>query len=395
MNPILIDLWHGAVMAVGMAWQVGWSLVLGFAISALLQTLVSKEHMQKALGRNGVREIALATVAGAASSSCSYAAASVSRTLFKRGAALVPSLAFLFASTNLVVELGIVLLLLMGWQFMAGEWIGGVVLIAMLAVLVKLTYPKLLVEEARNHPEAGGHAHDHGAMVEEPGTVWQKLGRRETWIRASHSFMMDWQMLWKDIVLGFVIAGALAAFVPNGIWQTLFVHDASPWVQVPLNALLGPIVAMLTFVCSIGNVPMAAVLWGSGVSFGGVLAFLFADLIVLPLLDVYRRYYGWKMAAYMLGLFYVTMVIAALIMELVFGGLGLIPAHHGNMQAEMTHVSLNYTFWLNIVFGLVALGAVMLKTRNPMKMPARHCCGHHAATKGATSPTQEMPAHHH
>lgn len=394
MNVILNDLWHAGVMAAGMAWQVGWSLVLGFAISALLQTLVSKEHMQKALGRNGFREIALATAAGAASSSCSYASASVSRTLFKRGAALVPSLAFLFASTNLVLELGIVLLLLMGWQFMAGEWIGGIVLVATLALLVKLTYPQQLVEDARHHPEAGGQGHDHGAMAEQPGPLWQQLARRETWLRAAHSFVMDWQMLWKDIVLGFVIAGALAAFVPDGIWQTLFVHDASPWVQVPLNALLGPIVAMLSFVCSIGNVPMAAVLWGSGVSFGGVLAFLFADLIVLPLLDVYRRYYGWKMAAYILGLFYATMVIAALIMELVFGGLGLIPVHHAHLQAEMTHFSMNYTLWLNALFGLVALGAFLLKRRNPMTMPARHCCGHHAAAKA--EPAEEaMPAHHH
>lgn len=385
------ELEQAGLMIFGMAWQVGWSLVLGFAISALLQTVVSKAHMQKALGRNGLREIALATVAGAASSSCSYASASVSRTLFKRGAALVPSLAFLFASTNLVLELGVVLLLLMGWPFMAGEWIGGVVLIAVLALLVKLTYPMRLVEEARHHDEGqGGHAHHHGDPAELPGTIWQKLGQRETWVRVSHAFVMDWQMLWKDIVLGFVIAGALAAFVPQGWWQTLFVHDASPWVQVPLNALLGPLVAMLSFVCSIGNVPMAAVLWGSGVSFGGVLAFLFADLIVLPLLDVYRRHYGWKMAAYIFGLFYATMVMAALIMELVFGGLGLIPAHSSQMQAEMTHFSVNYTFWLNILFGLVALGAVMLKRRNPVKMAPRHCCGHHGATKGAA-----MHTHHH
>lgn len=391
MNIFLNDLWRAVVLAVGMAWQVGWSLVLGFAISALLQTFVSKDGMQKALGRNGLREVALATVSGAASSSCSYASAAVSRTLFKRGAALVPSLAFLFASTNLVIELGVVLLLLMGWQFMAGEWIGGVVLIAILALLVKLTYPAKLVEEARRFPEAGGHVHDHGAMAEAPGTLWQKLGRRQSWVHASHSFVMDWQMLWKDIVLGFAIAGALGAFVPHGVWQTLFVRDASPWIQVPANALLGPIVAMLSFVCSIGNVPLAAILWGSGVSFGGVLAFLFADLIVLPLLDVYRRSYGWKMAAYIGAIFYATMVLAALVMDLLFNGLGWIPARNPQVIAKMVQFSFNYTFWLNMFGILVAIGAVILAKRNPMQMAPRACCGHKAAGASAA----DRGHHHH
>jgi uncharacterized membrane protein YraQ (UPF0718 family) len=350
--------------------------------------VVSKQRMGAALGRNGIREIAIATVAGAASSSCSYASASVSRTLFKKGAALIPSLAFIFASTNLVAELGIVLYLLMGWQFMAGEWIGGVVLVVILSLLVRLTYPRRLVEAARHHAEAAGGGHDHGDMAEETGTVWQKLGRRQTWVQVSHSFVMDWSMLWKDLALGFLIAGALSAFVPDGVWQALFVRGASPWVQVPANALLGPIVAMLSFVCSIGNVPMAAVLWGSGVSFGGVLAFLFADLIVLPLLDVYRRYYGWKMAAYIGAVFYATMVVSALIMDLAFNALGWIPRSHPNVQAEMVHFSINYTFVLNILFGLIALGLVLLARRNPMQMNHAPCCGHRAA-KAA------VHAHHH
>ncbi len=295
-------------MAVGMFWQVGWSLVLGFAISAILQAVVSGRAMTAALGRAGVREIALATVAGAASSSCSYASVAVGRTLFKKGAALIPSLAYVFASTNLVIELGIVLYLLMGWQFTAGEWIGGVVLVVILSLLVRLTYPARLVEAARHHPEPGV-GHEHGDTAEAGGTLAEKLARRETWVQVARNFTMDWSMLWKDLLLGFLIAGALSVFVPTGVWQALFVKGASPWVQVPANALLGPIVAVLSFVCSIGNVPMAAVLWGSGVSFGGVLAFLYADLIVLPLLDVYRRYYGWKMAAYIAAVFYATMVV--------------------------------------------------------------------------------------
>ncbi|WP_419760584.1 permease [Acidisoma sp.] len=397
MTDAVTHIWHALLLAFGMAWQVGWSLVLGFAISAILQAVVSKKAMGAALGRNGLREVVIATLAGAASSSCSYASASVSRTLFKKGAALVPSLAFLLASTNLVVELGIVLLLLMGWQFMAGEWVGGIVLILVMSLIVRATYPRRLVEEARHFPEAGGGGHDHGDMAEASGTVWQKLARQETWVQVAHGFVMDWSMLWKDVVLGFVIAGALGAFVPDGVWQALFVKGASPWIQVPANALLGPIVAMLSFVCSIGNVPMAAVLWGSGVSFGGVLAFLFADLIVLPLLDVYRRTYGWKMAAYIGGVFYATMVVSALIMELAWGALGWIPRHHPNMQATMVHFSINYTFWLNLIFGLIAVGLVILAKRNPMQMQHAHCCAHHGAKSGAAAQPAAATthAHHH
>ena len=382
MTDLLHRVGEALLTAFGMFWQVGWSLVLGFAISAVLQAVVSKQTMSRALGRAGIREIALATAAGAASSSCSYASASVSRTLFKKGAALIPSLAFIFASTNLVAELGIVLYLLMGWQFMAGEWIGGVVLVVILSVVVRLTYPARLVEEARHHPEPGG-GHDHGDTAEAGGTVWEKLSRRETWARVAQSFVMDWSMLWKDLVLGFLMAGALSVFVPDGVWQTLFVKGASPWVQVPANALLGPLVAVLSFVCSIGNVPMAAVLWSAGVSFGGVLAFLYADLIVLPLLDVYRRYYGWKMAAYIAGVFYATMVVSALIMDAAFNALGWIPQQRPNMQAEMVHFSLNYTFWLNVMFALVALGLVLLARRQPMQ--SGHC-EHHA---------QHTPQHQH
>ena len=363
------------LMAFGMFWRVGWSLVFGFAVSAVLQAVVSKQSMSRMLGRPGIREIALATAAGAASSSCSYASASVSRTLFKKGAALTPSLAFLFASTNLVVELGIVLYLLMGWQFMAGEWIGGVVLVMILSLAIRLTYPARLVEEARHHPEPGA-GHDHGDTADAGGTIQQKLLRRDTWVRVAQSFVMDWSMLWKDLLLGFLIAGALSAFVPDGVWQALFVKGASPWVQVPANALLGPLVAVLSFVCSIGNVPMAAILWRAGVSFGGVLAFLYADLIVLPLLDVYRRYYGWKMAAYIAAVFYATMVISALIMDVVFTAAGWIPQHRPNMQAEMAAFSLNYTFWLNLVFALLALGLFVLARRQPMHMAH---CDHHGA----------------
>src|SRR6201996_1963109 len=351
MTHILYLIGQALLMALAMFWKVGWSLVLGFAISAALQAVVSKVGMQKALGRAGIREVALATALGAASSSCSYASAAVSRTLFKKGAALIPALAFLFASTNLVVELGVVLYLLMGWQFTVGEWVGVVVLVSVMGALVKLTYTTRLIEEARHHPETGG-GHDHGDMTAPGRTLWRKLTGPKGRVMIAQNFAMDWGMLWKDLALGFLIAGALSVFVHDGAWQALFVTHASPWVQVPANALIGPLVAVISFVCSIGNVPMAAVLWGAGISFGAVLAFLYADLIVLPLLDVYRRYYGWKMAAYIGAVFYATMVLAALAMDVLFNALGWIPVRNPDIRGKVMRFSLDYTFWLNLAFGV-------------------------------------------
>jgi len=378
MDDIIPKIGEALLMAFGMFWKTGWSLVLGFFISAVLQAVVSKGRMREALGREGVKEIALATILGAASSSCSYASAAISRTLFKKGAALIPSLAFLFASTNLVIELGIILYLLLGWQFMLGEWIGGVVLIVIMSVLVRLTYPQRLVEKARQHPEAAA-GHEHGEMTAPGETLGEKLRHPETRILVAQNFVMDWSMLWKDLLLGFLIAGILSAFVPDSFWQTIFLHNTSEWVRAPANALLGPLVAVITFVCSIGNVPMAAVLWGAGVSFGGVLAFLYADLIVIPLLDVYRRYYGWKMAAYIGVIFYITMAAAALIMDGAFNLLGWIPPQKTDIHAAMTHFALDYTFWLNLVFLALAIAHFVIARRHPMHHGHGHGdqAGHH------------------
>jgi uncharacterized membrane protein YraQ (UPF0718 family) len=362
------------LLAAGMAWQVGWSLVLGFAISAAVQALVSKERMRALLGRDGVREIALATGLGAASSSCSYAAAAMSKTLFKRGAALIPSLAFLFASTNLVVELGILLWLLMGWQFTAAEWIGGLVLIAIMSVLVKLTYPRELVEQARRHVDLAS-GHDHGSMEGEGRTMLVRLRDPATRIAIAQNFTMDASMLWTDLVGGFLIAGALAALVPDGAWRLLFFSGANPVLHTLGDALLGPLVAVVSFVCSIGNVPLAAILWTSGISFGGVLAFLYADLIVLPLLDVYRKYYGWRMMLYIAAVFFTTMVLAALVMDGVFSALHLVPRPNPNLRADLETFGINATFWLNLAFGALAVWLFALARRHPMD----HHHEHHAA----------------
>jgi hypothetical protein len=378
---VLTKLVEALLIALGMFWQVGWSLVLGFTLSGLVQAVVSKERMQRVLGRDGIREIALATGFGAASSSCSYAAAAMSKTLFKKGAALVPSLAFLFASTNLVLELGIVLWLLLGWQFTAAEWIGGIVLIAIMSVLVKLTYPKALVAQARAHlDQAGGH--DHGSSEAEGRTLLQRLRDPAVRVAVARNAAMDASMLWKDLLGGFLIAGALAAFVPDGAWTAVFLHGAPPAAELLGNAIAGPVIAIVTFVCSIGNVPMAAILWSSGLSFGGVLAFLYADLIVLPLLDIYRRYYGRRMMLYIFGVFFVTIVLSALVMDGAFSALHAVPAPNPNVRRDLTTFSLNYTFWLNLAFGALALYLWRLDRTHP----AEHDCRHAPASnpEGAT-----------
>ncbi len=371
---ILVKVGEALLMTVGMAWKTGWTLVLGFTISALLQTIVPPGRMQSVLGKGSAKRIALASVAGAASSSCSYASAAIMRTLFKKGAALVNALAFLFASTNLVIELGVILFLLMGWQFMLGEWLGGVVLIAIMAVLVKVTYPAKLVEDARAHEEMS-RGHEHASMVVEGDTWKDRLRNPQTKIRVAQNFVMEWSMLWKDLLGGFLIGGFVSAFVPDSLWQALFLADASEWVKVPVNALIGPVIAIFTFVCSVGNVPLAAVLFAGGASFGGVLAFIYADLIVLPLIDVYRRYFGWRMAAYMTGILFVTMVVSAILVDLAFSFLGLIPdAGSLDIRRELTTFSIDYTFWLNIVFGLGALWLAWTNHRHPMQ--------HHHAGEG-------------
>jgi uncharacterized membrane protein YraQ (UPF0718 family) len=373
---IFAKLLEALTLSLGMLWQVGWSLVLGFALSAAVQALVSKERMQAVLGREGIREIALATGFGAASSSCSYAAAAMSKTLFKKGAGLIPSLAFLFSSTNLVLELGIVLWLLMGWQFTLAEWLGGLLLIAVMTVLVKLTYPKALVEQARRHvDEATGH--DHGSMEGVGRTVLARLRDPRTRVAIAQNFAMDVSMLWKDLLIGFLVAGVLAAFVPNGAWKALFLSEAPPALRLIENAIAGPLIAMFSFVCSIGNVPLAAVLWAGGISFGGVLAFLYADLIVLPLLDIYRKYYGARMMAYIFAVFFSTMVIAAIVMDLAFNALGIVPHPNPNLRADLTMFSINSTFWLNLALGALGVYLWALDARNPMDHGC-HMHGDHA-----------------
>jgi uncharacterized protein len=345
--------------AFGMFWEILWALILGFALSAAVQAVVSKQEMRRLLPDDSPRSLARATILGAASSSCSYAAVALARSLFRKGADFTAAIAFEFASTNLVIELGIIMTLLLGWQFTLGEFIGGPLMIVLLALIFRVFLKRRLVEDAREHAERGalgrmeGHA-DMDMSVHDGRPIWRRLTSREGFTSTANYFVMDWAAIWIDIVGGLLIAGALAAWVPESWWQSLFLENHGTLGKV-WGPIIGPLVAILSFVCSIGNVPLAAVLWNGGISFGGALAFIFADLIVLPILDIYRKYYGWRMAGFLLASFYAAMVAASLIVEFAFQGLGLVPEER-NAKVVRASVTWNYTTVLNIVFlGLAAL----------------------------------------
>jgi uncharacterized protein len=342
-------LWHGLYSAAAMLWETLWALVLGFSLSAFVQVFFRKEQIAKHFGRAGLREVALATFFGAVSSSCSYAATATAKTFFKKGAALVPTLAFMFASTNLVFELGFLLWLLLGWAFVLAEAVGAIILIAVMWLLVKLTLPKGLEKIARAHidDEEKSCCHSHEMeMKDEP--FKEQTKRRENWIRVADAFIMDVSMLWKEIVIGFLIAGFLMALVPENWWEKLFIAHGTSFTRLVENAIVGPLIAVASFVCSIGNIPLASLLWSSGISFGGVISFIYADLIIIPLILIYRKYYGTKPALYITAILFVSMVSAGIIVDLLFGALGLIPNVRPPSAIAEASFQWNYTTWLDL-----------------------------------------------
>jgi uncharacterized membrane protein YraQ (UPF0718 family) len=360
-------------MAFAMFWEILWPLILGFGLSGAVQAVVSKSEMTKLLPDDSPKSLAIATGLGAASSSCSYAAVALARSIFRKGADFTAAMAFQLASTNLVAELSIILIVLMGWQFALAEFTGGPLMVVIIAVLFRLFLSRKLVREARQQADKGikGSMEGHAEMdmsVENDRSLWQRLTSSEGITATSHYFVMDWAAVWKDIAVGLLIAGALGAWVPNDFWNSFFLtsHPAAATLWGPI---VGPLVAVLSFVCSVGNIPLAAVLWNGGISFGGVIAFIYADLIVLPIIDIYRKYYGWKVAALIVGVFYIAMVGAALIVEFLFQGLGLIPQHRAARIVE-TSVTFNYTTVLNIVFLALAAFLVVrfLRTGGPKMM---------------------------
>src|SRR5438552_4454784 len=369
---LIAALGHALWMAFAMFWEILWPLILGFGLSGVVQAVVSKSEMSRLLPDDSPKTLGIACGLGAASSSCSYAAVALARSIFRKGADFTAAMAFELASTNLVAELTIIIIVLMGWQFAAAEFLGGPLMVMLMAILFrKLVSPKL-VAQARAQAERGlkgkmeGHAEMDMSVTE--GSLWQRITSKDGFTATSHYFVMDWAAVWKDIAICLLIAGALAALVPPDFWQKFFLvsHPVAAKIWGPI---VGPIVAILSFVCSVGNVPLAAVLWNGGISFGGVIAFIYADLLVLPIIDIYRKYYGWRVAGLIVAVFYVAMFVAALLVEFVFDAFGLIPSHRSAQVVEMS-ISFNYTTVLNIIFLVVAalLLVRFFKTGGPKMM---------------------------
>jgi uncharacterized membrane protein YraQ (UPF0718 family) len=383
---------HALNMTLVMTWEIFWALVLGFALSAVVQAVVSKGEMSRLLPDSSPRSILKASALGAASSSCSYAATAIARSIFRKGGDFIAATAFQFASTNLVLELGIVVIVLLGWRFALAEFIGGPIMIALLVVLLRQVMTRERIEEARRHAEEGiaGRMEGHAAMdMSVPGATWrERLFSREGFTAVSHYYVMDWASVWLDIVIGLVAAGLIGAFVPESFWSAFFLTD-HPVAAKIVGPLVGPLVAVISFVCSVGNVPLAAILWAGGISFGGVIAFIFADLIILPLLNIYRKYYGLRIAAILGLVFYAAMAGAAYAIEILFGLLGLVPRDR-SMDIMQHGITLNYTTVLDVI--ALAVSAVLvwrfMRTGGPemlahMESPGEHACH------------QDDHAHHH
>ncbi len=347
-------------MASAMLWEILWPLILGFGLSAVVQAVVSKSEMTRLLPDDSPRSLGIACGLGAASSSCSYAAVALARSIFRKGANFTAAMAFQLASTNLVAELTIIIIVLIGWQFAAAEFLGGPLMVLLMALLFRMFLSHKAIAQARAQAGRGlkgkmeGHAEMDMSVTE--GSIWQRITSKDGFTATSHYFVMDLAAVWKDIAIGLLIAGALAAWVQPDFWQKFFLvsHPVAAKIWGPI---VGPIVAIISFVCSVGNVPLAAVLWNGGISFGGVIAFIYADLIVLPIIDIYRKYYGWKVAGLVVAVFYIAMVLAALVIEFLFDLLGLIPSQRSAQVVEMS-ISFNYTTVLNIIF--LAIAALLL-----------------------------------
>lgn len=345
-----LENWNAASLtSLGYFWMAFWAFGLGYIISSCIQVFVTKQRMKQTMGQAGAKSVALATFFGFISSSCSFAALATSKSLFKKGAGLVPSLAFLLASTNLVIELGIIIAIFLSWQFVVGEYVGGLLLILLMWLIVKLTLPKSLEDEAR----------DHVTEEDENGDVpdWRELiTSRKGWTMVAKQYFMEWGMVWRDVTFGFTIAGIIAAFVPNSFFTTLFVGsggDSNPhFGEVLLQTLVGPLAAFFTFIGSMGNIPLASILLANGVSFGGIMAFIFSDLVVFPVLRISAKYFGWKMAMYIMLVFLVCLVSAAMILHYGFAAFDMLPSHAGSTEQQdpSERFKIDYTFFLNLAF---------------------------------------------
>ena len=346
--------------AFGFFWKAGWAFVLGYFVSSMIQAFVPKGRLTPYMGTPDFKSLSLSTMFGAISSSCSFAALATARSLLLKGAHFVAAVAFMFASTNLVIELGILIFIFLGWQFLAAEVVGGLLLIIISSFLIRLTFPQRWVEKARQNLEE--------ASDEEDDFNWKdRIRSRMGWHMVGHKFVMEWKMVWEEILIGFTIAGFVAVFVPEAVWAKIFLIDAGDaipqWLRVVENALVAPFVAALTFIGSMGNIPLATVLNANGVMFAGIMGFIYSDLMVPPLVAVNAKYYGWRLALYIAGIMFIAIVATALILHYAFTLMGITP-ESARTVSDVAQFKIDYTFWLNLVFVALTGGLIYLHRRH-------------------------------
>jgi uncharacterized protein len=386
---VLDTIWEGLSNALLMAWTVWWALVFGFAISAVVQAWVPRARIERTLGGSGARPVALATALGAASSSCSYAAVAIAKSLFAKGASAASSLAFQFASTNLVVELGAVIWILIGWQFALAELVGGLLLIAIMTLLLRAFVSPRLEREAREHAVRADPGHQHQSAGQRM-PILQRLRSVEAWSDVAHNFRNDWAMLYREIALGFLLAG-FVGLLGNDFFNGLFIVHAPGPLRLAENVLVGPLIAILSFVCSVGNIPLAAVLWSGGIGFAGVIAFIFADLVVLPIVAIYRKYYGTAFAVRIVALMLVTMVLAALAVDGLFSFAGLIPHVRPTNADIFGSVKVDYKLFTNLLGAAIFIALFALTMRRGATDPV---CGMKVDRQSAVALTHNDRTHY-
>lgn len=353
MNTFLKQWAEAAYTSTGFFWMALWAFILGYIISSMIQIFVTQKSMQKAMGENEGKSVLLGTFFGFISSSCSFSALAGTKSIFKKGASFVSSMAFLLASTNLVIELGIIISIFLGWQFVVGEYVGGILLILICWILIRVINPKKLIKKARKNLES-----DEDKMNMDDSTNWkEQIQKEENWAKVAKKYKMEWQMVWKDVTVGFTIAGIVAAFVPDSFFQTLFINSGQEstdfsFFEILEHIIVGPIAAFITFIGSMGNIPLAALLFGKGVSFAGVMAFIFSDLVVFPVLRINAKYYGWKMSFFILFLLFTALIGTSLALHYTFDVFNILPDPSQVKIQDSEFFKIDYTFFLNLIFML-------------------------------------------
>lgn len=374
MNVFLQNWAEAAYTSLGFFWMALWAFAIGYMISSLIQVFVTEKRMQRTMGDEEAKSVFLGTFFGFVSSSCSFAALATTKSLFRKGASFISSLAFLLASTNLVIELGIIISVFLGWQFVVGEYIGGVLLILVCWILVRLIDPKELVSKARGKLDL---EKSDGSDNEPDKAVTKKLRQPKSWAKVAKQYGMEWKMVWKDVTIGFTVAGIVATFIPDSFFESLFINSGAGATQFTFFELLqhtivGPVAAFMTFIGSMGNIPLAAILFGKGISFAGVMAFIFSDLVVFPVLRINAKYYGWKMSLFILFLLFTALLVTSLTLHYGFTLMDILPDPSQVKIQEMTFFKVDYTLYLNIIFILISglltwLGFVRYKDLHYMK----------------------------